>query len=88
LRPEQSVAGTPDAIPAVILNYGTFLQNVFDFFLVALAIFAMVQMIAKLKVADKAEKAAAPPEPPRQEVLLEQILDALRAQNRQTDSTR
>jgi len=66
--------------PAVTLNYGLFLQNIFDFFLVALAIFAMVQLIAKLKRADKV--ATPPAEPPKQEVLLEQILAAIKAQQK------
>ena len=66
--------------PAVVLNYGLFLQNIFDFFLVAVAIFAMVQLIAKLKRADKVS--ATPAEPPRQEVLLEQILAAIKAQQK------
>ncbi|MEI9936089.1 MAG: large-conductance mechanosensitive channel protein MscL [Pseudomonadota bacterium] len=66
--------------PAVVLNYGLFLQNVFDFFLVAVAIFAMVQLIAKLKRADKV--AAPPAEPSKQEVLLEQILAAIKAQQK------
>jgi len=65
---------------AVMLNYGLFLQSVFDFFLVALAIFAMVQLIAKMKRAEKA--AAAPAEPPKQELLLEQILAAIKAQQK------
>ncbi len=74
LRPGEGKA------PAVVLNYGLFLQNVFDFFLVAVAIFAMVQLIAKLK---RAEKVAAPPAaPPQQEVLLEQILAAIKAQQK------
>jgi large conductance mechanosensitive channel len=66
--------------PPVILSYGAFLQNVFDFFLVAVAIFTMVQLIAKLRHAEK--KAAPPPEPPKQEVLLEQILAAIKAQQK------
>ena len=82
LRAAHGVAGAPDAQPAVVLKYGLFLQNVFDFFLVAVAIFGMVQAIARLKVADKVEKAAAPPEPSKQELLLEQIRDAIRAQNK------
>ncbi|HEY3668185.1 MAG TPA: large-conductance mechanosensitive channel protein MscL [Polyangiaceae bacterium] len=72
LRPAQG------ANPAIILKYGAFLQTVFDFFLVAVAIFAMVQVIGKLK---RKEAVAAPPaEPTKQEVLLEQIRDAVRAQ--------
>jgi large conductance mechanosensitive channel len=66
--------------PPVVLNYGLFLQNVFDFFLVAIAIFGMVQLISKLK---QAEKVAAPPaEPSKQEILLEQILAAIKAQQK------
>ena len=69
-----------DKQPAVVLKYGLFLQSVFDFFLVALAIFAIVQAISKLKKAEAA--AAAPAEPPKQEILLEQIRDAIRAQSK------
>ncbi len=69
--------------PAVVLKYGMFLQSVFDFFLVSVAIFAMVQVIAKLKHDDKAKAdAAAPPAPPKQEVLLAEILSAIKAQNK------
>ena len=66
--------------PAVVLKYGMFLQSVFDFFLVAVAIFAMVQAISKLK---RKEHAATPaPEPPKQELLLAEILAAIKAQNK------
>ena len=64
--------------PAVVLKYGAFLQSVFDFLIVAIAIFAMVQAISKLKKKE-AVAVGATPEPPRQEVLLEQIRDAIRA---------
>ena len=68
-----------DAQPAVLLRYGAFLQAVLDFLLVASAIFAMIQLLAKLK-RQEAAAPAAPVEPPRQELLLEQIRDAIRAQ--------
>jgi large conductance mechanosensitive channel len=61
--------GTP-----VLLKYGAFLQTVFDFLIVALVIFVAIRGINKLKKAP-APDASAPP--PRQEVLLEQIRDAL-----------
>ncbi|HEY1534112.1 MAG TPA: large-conductance mechanosensitive channel protein MscL [Polyangiaceae bacterium] len=73
LRPAQG------ANPAIIMKYGSFLQSVFDFFLVAAAIFAMVQVLSKLKRKDAAAAPAA--EPTKQEVLLEQIRDAIRAQH-------
>ncbi|HET7538867.1 MAG TPA: large-conductance mechanosensitive channel protein MscL [Polyangiaceae bacterium] len=69
-----------DKTPAVVLAYGAFLQAVFDFFLVAIAIFGMVQLIAKLKRAEKVT--APPPEPSKQELLLEQILNAIKAQQK------
>lgn len=61
--------------PAVVLKYGVFVQAVFDFLIVAMAIFAVVKMINSLK---RAPASAAPPEPPRQEVLLAEIRDALK----------
>ncbi|MFA5024568.1 MAG: large-conductance mechanosensitive channel protein MscL [Patescibacteria group bacterium] len=35
--------------PAVTLNIGVFLQNIFDFIIIALAIFLMVKIIGRLK---------------------------------------
>jgi large conductance mechanosensitive channel len=62
--------------PAVVLKYGQFLQNVFDFLLVALAVFWLVKGINSLKKKEET-KPVAPPEPTRQERLLEEIRDAL-----------
>ncbi len=64
------------ATPPVVLKYGLFIQSVFDFTIVAIAIFAVVKMINRLKRPPTAP--ATPPEPPRQEVLLTEIRDALR----------
>ncbi|MTD39374.1 large-conductance mechanosensitive channel protein MscL [Erwinia sp. CPCC 100877] len=66
--------------PAVVINYGTFLQNVFDFVIVALAIFMMIKLINKLHK-KKEEEPAAPPEPTKEEVLLGEIRDLLKEQN-------
>lgn len=65
-----------DKTPPVVLKYGLFIQSVFDFVIVAMAIFAVVKMINKLKRAPAAEAPAV--EPPRQEVLLAEIRDALK----------
>jgi large conductance mechanosensitive channel len=62
---------------AVVMKYGSFLQTVFDFLLVAISIFAMVQLLAKLK---RSEPVPAPAPAPKQELLLEEIRDAIRAQ--------
>jgi large conductance mechanosensitive channel len=58
----------------VLLKYGSFLQTVFDFLIIALVIFLAVRGINKLK---KPPPPAADAPPPRQEVLLEQIRDAI-----------
>lgn len=60
--------------PAVVLKYGVFVQSVFDFLIVAMAIFAAVKVINKLKRVPP----PATPEVPRQELLLAEIRDALR----------
>ena len=65
----------------VTVRYGMFLQATFDFVIVALAIFMLVKLINRLRRAEEA-KPAAPPAPPRQEVLLEEIRDLLKQQQR------
>ena len=69
------------AVDAVALNYGAFLQTVFDFMIVAFAIFAMVQLMNRLmrKRAVEAAEPAPPPAPTAQEVILAEIRDELRA---------
>jgi len=63
--------------PAVVWAYGKFLQAVFDFTIIAFAIFLAVKGINRLKRREEAAPAA-PPAPPRQEVLLEEIRDLLK----------
>jgi large conductance mechanosensitive channel len=63
---------------AVTIRYGAFLQTLFDFIIVAFAIFLAVKAINRLK--RKEEVAPSVPAPPsRQEVLLEEIRDLLRS---------
>jgi large conductance mechanosensitive channel len=64
------------ATPAVVLKYGIFIQTVFDFLIVAMAIFAVVKLLNKAKRAEP--PAPAPVEIPRQELLLAEIRDAIR----------
>jgi len=63
------------AAGAVTVNYGLFINAVIRFLIVAFAIFILVKQINRLK----GEEPAAPPEPPRQEVLLGEIRDLLKA---------
>jgi large conductance mechanosensitive channel len=62
------------AAGAVTLNYGTFVNVVIDFIIVAFAIFMLVKQVNRLK---KAEPPPPPAEPSRQEVLLAEIRDLL-----------
>ncbi|QGM80040.1 large-conductance mechanosensitive channel protein MscL [Otariodibacter oris] len=62
---------------AVMIKYGAFLQNVLDFLIVAMAIFAMVKMINNLKKAPEPEPVK-DPEPSAEEKLLTEIRDLLK----------
>ena len=62
--------------PAVTLNYGAFIHNVFDFIIIAFAIFMMVKALNKLKKEQPKEEAA--PEPSAEEKLLTEIRDLLK----------
>jgi large conductance mechanosensitive channel len=66
--------GTDPKGAPVLLKYGSFLQTVFDFLIIAIVIFIMIRGINKLK---KPSASAAGAAPPRQEVLLEEIRNLL-----------
>ena len=59
----------------VVLKWGAFLQTIFDFLLIALALFVAIKAINRLK---REPAPTETPPPPRSEVLLEEIRDALR----------
>lgn len=71
------------AVAEVTLNYGNFLQQTFDFLIIALSIFIMIKAITKLteKKKEEAPAPAAPapaPEPSAEEKLLTEIRDLLK----------
>ena len=63
---------------AVTLNYGNFLQAVFNFLIIAFAIFLLVRTVNRLR-----EQEAAKPAPAtnKQEVLLAEIRDLLKGED-------
>ena len=68
---------TDPAVAAVTVDYGIFLQTVFDFVIVAFAIFAVVKAMNTLK--KKEEAAPTTPAAPAEDiVLLTQIRDLLK----------
>lgn len=64
-----------DGTATATLNYGTFIQAVIDFLLIAGVIFLMVKLISSLK---RREESAKPPELTGQEKLLTEIRDLLK----------
>ena len=78
--PKELQVGTLSAEPATI-NYGMFIQNVLDFFIIAMCIFLFVRLINRMKKKEE-EKPAAPAPKPDDVVLLEEIRDLLKNQNK------
>ena len=62
---------------AATLKYGTFIQNVVDFLIVAFCIFLMIKGINNISK-KKEEEPAAPAEPSNEEKLLSEIRDLLK----------
>jgi large conductance mechanosensitive channel len=65
-----------EGVEAVVLRYGVFIQSVFDFVIVAFAVFIAVRALNTLRKKE-AETPAAPPAPSAQEKLLMEIRDLL-----------
>jgi len=72
-------ATAPDGKNAVTWNYGSFIQTVFDFLIIAWAIFALVKLVSQLERKKPPAAPAAPPPPSAEILLLTEIRDALRA---------
>ena len=73
-----------EAVEPIYWNYGAFIQQCFDFFILALCVFMMVKVMNKMAAKRKAEEAAVPAPPPapsKEEVLLTEIRDLLKEQN-------
>lgn len=61
-------------VPAVVIRYGAFINNLISFLVVAWAVFMLVKAMNTFR---KKQEAAPPPAPPAQEVLLREIRDLL-----------
>ena len=62
---------------ATTWNYGSFLQSVVDFIIIAFAIFMMIKVMNKLQKKEE-DKKKEDPKPSKEEVLLAEIRDELR----------
>ncbi len=66
------------AAGAPTLNYGVFLQSVFDFIIIAFVIFMLVKQVNRFKKEAPPPPPPAPPEPSNEEKLLTEIRDLLK----------
>lgn len=71
-----SVDAAGEAVPAVVIGYGTFLNALIQFVIVAFAIFMVVKAINRLN--RKPEAPDAPAEPGEDVLLLREIRDSLK----------
>lgn len=75
-----SMDASGNEVAAITLNYGSFIQTLIDFLLIAFAIFLVVKGINASKKKEEAAPAA-PPAPSKEEVLLGEIRDILKTRS-------
>ncbi|MBP5379135.1 MAG: large-conductance mechanosensitive channel protein MscL [Ruminococcus sp.] len=75
------LVGGKFTIRGVDFNYGSFLSAVLNFLIIAIILFCMLKAINKAMELGKKKEEAKPAEPPKEEVLLTEIRDLLKAQN-------
>ncbi len=64
------------------IAYGSFIQTIIDFLIIAICIFTTVRLFEKLKHEEKKEKAEEPPKKSEEVQLLEEIRDLLKNEER------
>lgn len=70
--------------PEVVVRYGAFFQSIFNFIVIAFAIFVVFKMLSSARerlFAREAKEEVPPAQKPAQERLLEEIRDIIKAQN-------
>lgn len=67
--------------PANTLNYGSFIQSVIDFLIIAFCIFLAIRALQRFNRKQKQEAPAAPPAPSNEEKLLAEIRDLLKSRS-------
>ena len=67
-------------VAAVTLNYGSFIQTVVDFLIVAFAVFMAIKVMNSMKK-KPVEVEVVPPKPSAEELLLTEIRDLLKSRN-------
>jgi large conductance mechanosensitive channel len=75
---EATTNAAGEAVAAVTINYGSFINTIIDFTIIAFAIFMVIKL---MNTAKRKQEAASPPpaRPSNEEVLLGEIRDLLKA---------
>lgn len=63
---------------AAVIAYGSFIQNIIDFLIIAFSIFLMIKAVNKFNRKKEEEAPAEPPAPSKEEQLLTEIRDLLK----------
>ncbi|MDH6354980.1 large conductance mechanosensitive channel [Dysgonomonas sp. PH5-45] len=77
-----TVDAAGQAVPAVTLNYGVFIQTILDFVIIATVIFFAIKAMNTFRKKQE-EAPAEPAEPTKEEALLAEIRDLLKEQKKQ-----
>ena len=78
---ESTTDATGEILPAVTINYGSFVNTIIDFVIIAFAIFLMIKAINRFQ--QKKEEVPTPPATPsKEEQLLTEIRDLLKEQSK------
>lgn len=76
---QASIDASGAEIPAVTLNYGSFIQTVINFVIIATAIFFVIKLMNTLyRKKEETPAPTAPPAPSKEETLLTEIRDLLK----------
>lgn len=76
---QATIDAAGNEVPAVAINYGSFVQTIIDFLIISTVIFFAIKGINKLKNSTPEEESpVAPAEPTKEEVLLAEIRDLLK----------
>ena len=61
-----------------VIKYGVFIQSIFDFTIISMAIFVAIKLMIKLQLREEEKKAEKPKEVSEEVLLLREIRDSLR----------
>ncbi len=82
ITPGQTGADGATVVEEVAINYGLFIQNIVDFVIIAFSIFVALRFAMKLKKKEEEPTPEPAPEPSKEEVLLTQIRDILKSEQK------